>query len=98
MPRVLSYTPSWLSRPSPGFDVFSTKNEAAAIETRSSNELTGALKTIARRGTEVFVASGKEIRWTDLVMLKDDAEGKKLKYPDLYSIPSEEEQDSYVVR
>ena len=36
----------------------------------------GPNRTIARRGTEIFVAAGKQIRWTDLVSLKDDFEGQ----------------------
>ncbi|OAA65751.1 hypothetical protein SPI_02538 [Niveomyces insectorum RCEF 264] len=31
----------------------------------------GPRRTIARRGTEIFVANGKEIRWTDLVTMKN---------------------------
>ncbi|KJR85851.1 uncharacterized protein SPSK_08442 [Sporothrix schenckii 1099-18] len=31
----------------------------------------GPKRTIARRGTEVFVANGREIRWADLVTMKD---------------------------
>ena len=34
----------------------------------------GPNRTIAKRGTEVFIAAGKQIRWTDLVSLKSDFE------------------------
>ena len=34
----------------------------------------GPRRTIARRGTEVFVANGREIRWADLVTMKDNWE------------------------
>ncbi|KAJ9645852.1 hypothetical protein H2199_002895 [Coniosporium tulheliwenetii] len=77
MPRVLSYTPSWLSRPSPGFDLFAqspAKNKTKARVPNgngSSSEASGPRRTIARRGTEVFVAVGNEIRWSDLVLLKE---------------------------
>lgn len=37
----------------------------------------GPRRTIARRGTEVFIAVGKEIRWADLVYLKEAWEGKQ---------------------
>lgn len=96
MPRVLNYTPSWLSRPSPGFDIFSSKTEVAATNgTRSGQGLTGPLKTIAHRASEVFVASGKEIRWTDLVMLKEKDAEKTTRF----GPPSQDEDDSsYVVR
>jgi len=77
MPRVLSYTPSWLSRPSTGFDIFKAKNEAhtngSSIPSRPSkhNDFNVPSKTIACRGTEVFVAVGNEIRWSDLAWLKE---------------------------
>ncbi|KAL8692910.1 MAG: hypothetical protein Q9218_002168 [Villophora microphyllina] len=85
MPRVLSYTPPWLSRPSPGFDLFaSTKNLSSPNTPRSSRtqangikrgeEYLGPQRTIARRGTEVFVVVDNQIRWSDLSLLKDDFE------------------------
>jgi len=77
MPRVLSYTPSWLSRPSTGFDIFATKNEAH-VNGRSKpsrpskhTDFNVPSKTIACRGSEVFVAVGNEIRWSDLAWLKE---------------------------
>ncbi|KAL8660429.1 MAG: hypothetical protein Q9202_006556 [Teloschistes flavicans] len=83
MPRVLSYTPSWLSRPSPGFDLFvSTKDSSSTPRTsrthtngtNKNNEYLGPWRTIARRGTEVFVVVDNQIRWSDLSMFKDDWE------------------------
>lgn len=89
MPRIISYTPPWLSRPNPGFQVFSSTpptlspphtdgksprqftNEQADWA-RSADE--GPRRTIARRGTEIFVVADNQIRWTDLCMLKDDWE------------------------
>lgn len=77
MPRVLSYTPSWLSRPSPGFDLFAqsqAKNKTKARPLNgngSSPVVPGPRRTIARRGTEIFVVVGNEIRWSDLVLLKE---------------------------
>ncbi|KAL8635430.1 MAG: hypothetical protein Q9228_007078 [Teloschistes exilis] len=81
MPRILSYTPSWLSRPSPGFDLFvSTKDSSStpknsrkqANGTNKSEEYVGPRRTIARRGTEVFVVVDNQIRWSDLSVFKDD--------------------------
>jgi nucleoporin NUP82 len=73
MPKVLSYTPDWLSRPSPGYHLFAPKqgngNGAAA-----KKKDFGPRKTIATRGSEIFVAAGHEIRWADLVNLKEGAE------------------------
>lgn len=74
MPKVLSYTPEWLSRPSPGYHLFAPKqsngNAAAAAAAAKSKDL-GPRKTIATRGSEIFVAVGHEVRWADLVNLKE---------------------------
>ncbi|KAI9822996.1 MAG: hypothetical protein M1832_002650 [Thelocarpon impressellum] len=69
MPKVLNYTPAWLSRPSPGFELFSSKTPAS--NTAGSKSTQGPRRTIARRGTEVFVAVGNQIRWADLSYLKN---------------------------
>jgi nucleoporin NUP82 len=53
MPKVLSHTPAWLTRPHPAFDA-----------------LAGA-QVLANRGTEVFAAVGREIRWADLATWKE---------------------------
>ena len=74
MPGVLKYTPAWLSRPSPGFEVFASKAppKLSNTEAKQKNEKPfGPQRTIARRGTEVFVAVGNELRWTDMVLLKE---------------------------
>lgn len=39
--------------------------------TSKYNANPGPKRTIARRGAEVFVAVGKEIRWADLVYVKE---------------------------
>lgn len=84
MPKVLSYTPPWLSRPEPGFHLFnpsqgtlsSTHKERRGSEYRSNAHATqpyqGPTKVIAHRGTEVFVAVDNRLRWADLCILKDD--------------------------
>ena len=67
---MLSYTPEWLSRPSPGYHLFAPKHtngNAAAAKSQHP----GPQKTIATRGAEVFVAVGHEIRWADLANLKE---------------------------
>ena len=79
MPKIISHTPSWLSRPSAGFQLFNTPKSAhsSTQHTRKSSDLTefnGPNKTIARRGTEVFVVAGKHIRWSDLSVLKAEHE------------------------
>ena len=76
MPKILSYTPPWLSRPSPGFNCFSaeSQNENAYYGSEKRPPALGPRRRIAVRGTEIFVARGKEIRWADLSHLKDDWE------------------------
>lgn len=82
MPRIISYTPSWLSRPSPGFHLFEGSahtrssgqrqdGESLINGSRAGSDFLGPNRTIARRGSEIFVGVGKQIRWSDLPMLKD---------------------------
>ncbi|KAL8668357.1 MAG: hypothetical protein Q9168_007008 [Polycauliona sp. 1 TL-2023] len=90
MPKVLSYTPSWLSRPSPGFDLVSSTNKRASLSAQdaghsggnSSNkeqEYLGSRRTVARRGSEIFVVVDNQIRWADLSILKYDWESSQRK-------------------
>ena len=78
MPRTVSYTPPWLLRPSPGSQVFEPIKKPAQTAhggaAGTGGERDGPKRIIARRGTEVFVVVGNEIRWTDLLALKDDWE------------------------
>ncbi|KAI9641503.1 hypothetical protein NHQ30_010312 [Ciborinia camelliae] len=106
MPQVLGYTPSWLSKPNPGHEIFTAgpkSNQTASGHSYSSNDKnsnkSGPRRTIARRGTEVFIAVGKEIRWADLVYLKETWENKQenqrsfLKGKSRYEEESEAEKD-----
>ena len=84
MPKVISYTPAWLSKPNHGHEIFTTKTVGAPnVATNGSSASSkrtakpGPRRTIARRGTEVFIAVGKEIRWADLVYLKEAWEDKQ---------------------
>ncbi|KZF21699.1 hypothetical protein L228DRAFT_261841 [Xylona heveae TC161] len=82
MPRILSYTPSWLLRPSPGFDVFagSPKRDILPSKTPSQSSPSkdapskdgylGPARNLAHRGTEVFVVVDNQIRWAGLSLLK----------------------------
>jgi nucleoporin NUP82 len=84
MPQILGYTPTWLSKPNPGHEIFTagptssqtSSGNGYSSNNRKSNNL-GPRRTIARRGTEVFIAVGKEIRWADLVYLKETWENKQ---------------------
>ena len=77
MPKVKNYAPSWLSEQSPAHKLFESTPETRSrgLTPTYSNKKTSVLgpkRTIARRGTEVFVAVGKEVRWGDLAYLKDE--------------------------
>lgn len=75
MPRILKNTPRWLSRPSPGFQTLAAPSSLSPD--RRDEVTSGApkrrelAKRIACRGTEVFVVVRDELRWSDLVMLKE---------------------------
>ncbi|KAJ4153360.1 hypothetical protein LMH87_009850 [Akanthomyces muscarius] len=77
MPKVKCYSAAWLSKNAPGHQLFEPTPEAvrsrALTSPYASKKKTalGPRRTIARRGTEVFVAVGKEIRWGDLAYIKD---------------------------
>ena len=80
MPKIKSFAPSWLNEPAPGHKLF----EPPADDARPPAPLPygkkpkpGPRRTIARRGTEVFVAVGKQIRWGDLAYLKESWEAKQ---------------------
>ena len=91
MPRIISYTPSWLARPSPGFQLFDipvSSPSSTQYHLRGPNptEYSGPNKTIACRGTEVFIVAGKTIRWSDLSLLKaedDELQATPSKKPKL---------------
>ena len=73
MPKVVSYTPPWLSRPSPGATLFSSapsKITDAALANKPAYE--GPTRTLARRESEVFIVVDNEIRWADLARLKNE--------------------------
>ncbi|KAJ5523351.1 hypothetical protein N7513_012895 [Penicillium frequentans] len=75
MPKVNSYAPAWLCRPSPGASLFTSASDKgpAQIQENGSKTVTpnAANRTIAKRGNEVFAVIDNEIRWSDLARLKD---------------------------
>lgn len=76
MPRVLSYTPAWLSRGAPGFEVFSQASSKSKFPRKFTNGTSkqhkpGPKRTIAHRGNEIFVVVGNEIRWANLLHLRE---------------------------
>ncbi|PHH89904.1 hypothetical protein CDD83_5018 [Cordyceps sp. RAO-2017] len=78
MPKVKHYSAAWLSGNAPGQQLFEPSPEAIRSRALSPSYASkkkyfeGPRRTIARRGSEVFVALGKEIRWGDLVYLKEE--------------------------
>ena len=75
MPKVNSYAPAWLCRPSPGAKFLSSslaQSPAQGLQSGSKTSTsTGATRTIAKRGNEVFAVIDNEIRWSNLSRLKD---------------------------
>lgn len=88
MPRISSYTPPWLARPSAGSRIFtdlpgnglpaspskrSSQNALPNVE-RTKEDYQGPRKLLANRGTEIFAVVGNKIRWADLPTLRDNWE------------------------
>ncbi|KAL8349619.1 hypothetical protein RB598_005134 [Gaeumannomyces tritici] len=77
MVKITSYTPAWLNEPAPGHGLFAPpeldpkRSSYASTSSKGGKPKPGPRRTIARRGTEVFVANGRELRWGDLVYLKE---------------------------
>lgn len=74
MPKVNSYAPAWLCRPSPGAKFLSSssaQSPAEDLQNGSKPLSNGATRTIAKRGNEVFAVVDNEIRWSNLARLKD---------------------------
>ncbi|PGH13399.1 hypothetical protein AJ79_03678 [Helicocarpus griseus UAMH5409] len=83
MPKIIDYSPPWLSRPSPGATFFSGSgserqpqfNRIAkgkdAGDTRDQSYI-GPKRALARRGTEIFAVVDNQIRWSNLATLKDE--------------------------
>lgn len=76
MPKVNSYAPGWLCRPSPGAKFLSSNSTKAPAEMQQGGKSSanGPTRTIAKRGNEVFAVIDNEIRWSNLARLKDQWE------------------------
>lgn len=72
MPKIKSYTAPWLAQ-GPGQGLFAPAAEtpSAYASKTKKKDVPGPRRVIARRGTEVFVAVGRELRWGDLAYLKE---------------------------
>lgn len=79
MPEIERYTPAWLSSPNRGYEIFTqpaNTNGSSLPANGKKDAKSGPRRTIAHRGSEIFVAVGKDIRWADLIWLKDGWEDK----------------------
>ncbi|KAK4249627.1 hypothetical protein C7999DRAFT_12552 [Corynascus novoguineensis] len=79
MPKIKSFAPGWLNEPSPGHKLFEQSADDSSASTAikyGKKAKPGPRRTIARRGTEIFVAVGKTLRWGDLAYLKESWETK----------------------
>lgn len=77
MPKIQSFSAPWLQEPNPGHKLFEQSEENSRLPASiaySKSASQGPKRTIAQRGNEVFVASGREIRWGDIAYLKDALE------------------------
>ncbi|KAF4157974.1 hypothetical protein CNMCM6069_004853 [Aspergillus lentulus] len=72
MPKLISYTPPWLSRPAPGATLFaSTSTKKPGYLPENEAEYSGPTRTLAKRGNEIFTVVNNQIRWSSLTRLKD---------------------------
>ena len=83
MPRILSHTPAWLSEAASRFKLFSenaatnhAENRNAELGKHGKTSSSCPRRVIASRGSEVFVATGKTIKWADLASWKSAWESK----------------------
>ncbi|KAI1879384.1 hypothetical protein JX265_002338 [Neoarthrinium moseri] len=74
MPKIKGFDAAWLAdKTAPGHKLFAPSNDAPKSSPFSSKAKVkpGPTRTIARSGSQVFVAVGKEIRWADLIDLRE---------------------------
>ena len=75
MPKILERDPAWLA----SSNLFRPGISAAAQRSIDSKDVT-ATRKIGHRGTEVFVAVGNELRWSELGQLKDAEDRRRRQY------------------
>jgi nucleoporin NUP82 len=100
MPKIKSYAPGWLNEPGPGHKLFAASTEDTKAPTSSiyqKKAKPGPRRTIARRGTEIFVAARREIRWGDLVYLKESWESKHSRNGDGVRIKREDADSNFEI-
>lgn len=80
MPKILQRAPRWLDHGRPAHDFLQPAKKSSSdgkVRAANDNESArdGPSRNIAHRGTEVFFATGNELRWADLATLKEAGEG-----------------------
>lgn len=73
--RLRERDPAWLSSEGSGSSLFKSDTSASRAQSTSTAKHEGTLRKIAHRGTEIFVAVGSELRWSELGLLRDAGEG-----------------------
>ena len=99
MPKILSRQPRWLDHGTPGFNLLQP-GEKMKEQNTSVNQSGGLSKKVAHRGTEVFVAVGNELRWSDLSLLKEEGESHGNERDSLFAQSqqdSDAQKQSYMV-
>lgn len=71
--KILARDLTWLSRPTPGFQLFQPDPQSKSPKSPDVR-FDGPLRKLAHRGAEVFVAVGTELRWAELEQLKSAGE------------------------
>lgn len=97
MPKILERDPAWLSRPTPGSRLFQPEGESKA-QRSPDIRYEGPLRKVAHRGTELFVAVGNELRWSELGLLKDAGEDHERKHSRLFDAKAEQEDGQRAYR
>lgn len=93
MPKILSRDPAWLSAATPGFNLFQPNEFTSKAQHTPGDSYDGPSRKIAYRGTEIFVAVGNELRWSDLALLQHVGEERhRGKQTGRYSHDSEDTQ------
>ena len=95
MPKVIGFTPPWLARPSPGSQAFADLGDhSESAQVRNQARYFGQRRSLAQRGTEVFVAVGNQIRWLDLRPTKHAWEDDRVSPKLAADLSHHQQQDS----
>lgn len=83
MPKVIGYTPAYLSRPSPGSKIFtdpapqspaSPSKRSSYVGSPPTTDYQGPRRLVVTRGPETITVAGNKLRWTNLADVKNEWE------------------------